>query len=284
LAYAATSYFVVHVFSEANNVSLVWPLSGAALALVLLGGRRLLPAIWISELVGNLMADLGFLLSGALALSVVIEVASCHYLLVKRGLFDNRLRGTQDFIGLAIAATIGVAAGGTSATLSFLCLGQPSKIPVIVSFLHWWQGDVLGIILITPLILVWRDWPRHWQGRKHIVRMSVLFFVAFLVGQIAYLGWLDDYFASHTHAYWSLLFVTVAAVGFGRHGVLLIIVLTAAQALQGYLQNSGIFRDSSLQDVWLFLVILTIVGIALAINVEESARREMELRISQCVF
>jgi len=258
LAYAVTSCFIVKIFSETNNVSLVWPLSGVALSLVILGGRRWLPVIWFSELLGNLLADLSQLLSIALAFSVVIETTSCHWLLVKRGRFDDRLRRTQDFIDLSIAASIGTAIGGTSATVSILCLGQPSSLPILMIFVHWWQGDVLGIILITPLILVWRDWPDYWQGQNRMARMLGLFALAFVVGQLTYLGWLEALFADHARAYWSFLFITAAAVGFGRHGVLLIIVLTAGQVLFGHMRNVGTFRDSGLQDIWFFLVILTV--------------------------
>ncbi len=281
LAYAMTSRFIVKIFSEANNVSLVWPLSGVALAWALLGGRRMLPLIWLSEMIGNLLADLPPLLSIALALSVVIETSTCHWLLTNHTRFDDGLRRTQDFIALSITATLGAAMGGMSAIISFIYLDYPSHLPLLITFVHWWQGDMLGIILITPLILVWRDWPDYWRGQHHMIWMLVLFACALLVGQLAYLGWMETLFADHARAYWSFLFITAAAVGFGRHGVLLIIVLTAGQVLLGHVLKVGTFRDSGLQDIWFFLVILTIVGVALALNVEERIQREAEWRVSQ---
>ncbi len=283
--YSTLSYYLVHCFSESNNVSLVWPLSGAALALTLLGGRKYLSVVLVSEFIGNVISDLSVPLSLCLAISVAIETFSCHWLLTGRLNFDDRLMHTQDFVALAKAAAMSACLGGSTATASFMLFGSVDQSGLLITFLHWWQGDVLGIILVTPLILVWRNWPQNWRGGRLIAEFTVLLVCAFLVGQIIYLDWMRDIFAHQARLFWSFLFVVLAAVGFGRHGVLVIIVLTALQALTGLVKGVGVFAGdidgANLQSIWCFLVILTIVGVALAINVEERIRREAELEISQ---
>src|SRR5665811_1699635 len=51
------------------------------------------------------------------------------------------------------------------------------------------MGDVLGIVLIAPLILVWRQLPVDWLKSKRLPEAVLLFVLVFLAGQIIFLGW-----------------------------------------------------------------------------------------------
>ncbi|HEY5138479.1 MAG TPA: PAS domain-containing protein, partial [Methylococcales bacterium] len=85
--------------------------------------------------------------------------------------------------------------------------------------------------------------------------------------------------------YWVFVFVVIAAVYYGQHGALLIIAMTAIQALIGAELGIGYFGmdivQTGLQNFWFYLLILTIVGISLSINIDQRKQAEQALRESE---
>ena len=85
-------------------ISTVWPASGIALAAVLLGGLRLLPAVFIGALAAN------FSIQGAITVSAIIALgnsleALLGALLLRRVLdFDVRVSGLRDVVCLIVVA------------------------------------------------------------------------------------------------------------------------------------------------------------------------------------
>src|SRR6516165_5673553 len=70
----------------------------------------------------------------------------------------------------------------TSATLSLvglLALGVVKPPDLISSWISWWIGDTLGVLLVLPLMLVIAGEPRAlWRGRAHGVALPMLLFFA----------------------------------------------------------------------------------------------------------
>jgi PAS domain S-box-containing protein len=169
--------------------------------------------------------------------------------------------------------------------LTLLVSGYLTPQTIINNMMHWWQADTLGILLGTPLALVWRQWPHNWFNRHHILTTFSFFFLAFLTGQIVFLQWFHSNLGLFAGDYWVFVFVVLAAVYYGRHGALLIIAMTAIQALLGAQLGIGYFGmdiiDTGLQNFWFYLLILTIVGISLSISIDQRKQAEQALRESE---
>ncbi|HLF98072.1 MAG TPA: EAL domain-containing protein, partial [Methylococcaceae bacterium] len=145
----------------------------------------------------------------------------------------------------------------------------------------------------TPLFLVWNRLPRGWFGRERLMETTCFFLTAFFAGQAIFLGWFDAIFGPLAFGYWMFLFVVLAALRFGRHGVVLVIAMVAIQALLGAERGVGYFgadvAQTGLENFWCYLLVLTVTGIALALSfhvrkqAEDSQRIiEERLRVSQC--
>ena len=84
------------------------------------------------------------------------------------------------------------------------------------------------------------------------------------------------------------LFVTWGAIRFGRHGALLIIVMTAIQMLLGMVLEVGGSTTNQvpvgLLNFWLYILVVTGVGILLALVIDERRSTEVTLRQSRDLF
>lgn len=109
------------------------------------------------------MAGNTVLVSACIALGNMLEPLLGTWLLTRDSRFDPLLRRYRDFLRLLFLA--GIASSGVSAlngVITLFTAGLLTQQMLPHSLLSWWMGDMLGIILTAPTILVWRRLP---QGR-----------------------------------------------------------------------------------------------------------------------
>ena len=148
-----------------------WPASGAALAACLLRGPWMLLGVYIGLVAPNflLWSVSPRWIGLVLPLGNVLETALAWYLLrvwIKR--FDFRLTRVSDvgtFLALAPWIPAAVSSLFVQTCLYWSKVIPPDRYPS--ELLIFWLGNATGIMLVTPLILVWRDFSLfHWTGRK----------------------------------------------------------------------------------------------------------------------
>lgn len=274
LAYALLAKMVLGLFSANGVISLVWPPSGLALAALLIGGKKYWPGIFIGALAGNLMAGSPAEVSIFIALGNTLEGLTGIWLLARLNHFDPRLTHFRDYLKLVIAGSIGAFVGALFGVSTLILTLSFSQHSALISLLQWWQGDALGIFLGTPLILVWRKAPQGWFKKMRAFETIACFGLAFLIGQITFMGWLHEFIGHSLRGYWIFLFITWAAIRFGRHGALLIISIVSIQTLLGTIQRVGLFSNNDavggLINFWFYTLALTVVGITISVVIEEN--------------
>ena len=285
LLYACFAKVVLVLFATNGVVSLVWPPSGVALAALLLGGGRLVPGVFVGALTANLWAGNPLSVSVAISVGNTLEAVVAWRMLSARAGFSVDFDRLAHFRQLLLAAGLGslVAACGGAATL--LASGFLSADRFWFNLLQWWQGDMLGMLLMTPALLVWRRPPwREWFGGGgwRVVEFCAFLGSMVIVGQIVFLGWWHEIFGPIAQSYWVLLFVVWAAVRFGRHGVVLMLVVAGAQSLAGVSLGVGYFAGdlalTGLENVWFSFALATLTGLSLGLLTSERDRVEDALR------
>ena len=148
----------------------LWPASGAALAAVLLGGPWMLLGVYLGLIPSQFFFWGAVPTSTALLLPLAntVETALAWLLLRKvvRG-FHDWISTQRDIVTFLISApwipTV------TSALLAQILLRHNGVVPSNTFFsevLIYALGNASGIILVTPLILVWRDYLKFpWLSR-----------------------------------------------------------------------------------------------------------------------
>ncbi|MBI1175163.1 MAG: diguanylate cyclase [Sideroxydans sp.] len=259
--------------AKGDAASLMWFPSGLALAALLIGGRKYWPAIWAGAYLQGLLAGQPAAVSFFMAVGHVLEPLFAVWLLTSANRFDASLRRKKDFLRLLLAGVVSPWISAASGIAVLFASGALPAQAVPVALLQWWMGDMFGIVLVTPLILIWRRPQMAWFRRERAVEFLLLLGLAFLCGQAVFLDWFHNAGGQYAEAYLMFIFVAWAGVRFGRHGVLLVILLVLIQAWMGMWLGAGHFgRDMSRPDVikfWVYALEMAAIGMALATTIRE---------------
>ncbi len=282
LVYACLAQFVLAYIASNGNVTIFWIPGGLALAVLLGRGLRLWPGVFLGACLAGLLNAYPLWLAMQIAAGNTLETVLATWLLRHQCHFDVNLTTPQDFIRLALVA---LCTSFISAVMGAMGLIQAGFVPEsdsLKTLLLWWQADSLGILLGTPLFLVWRVPPQGWLDSPRIFETCSLFLATLLVGLIVFLDQWHSNFGLLTQSYWLFLFVVWSALRYGRQGVTLVVMLIAILGFEGANLGIGYFahdmQETGLSNYWFYILILTLVGIFLALNLEARLKAEQQLR------
>ncbi len=289
LAAVAAVYFLTgkagHLFLGENSLGTpVWPPSGLALAAVLLFGYRIWPGLllgacavglsrWLAPDGPGLPGLAGML--GA-ALSATAEALAGAWL-VRRFAQGceafNQPQTILPFLGLAAVLAPALAAAGGVASEVLTGFGTWTEAPT--GWFNWWVGDMLSILILTPLVLVWSAPPWRLPWRARIGEAGALVLMLLAICQAAFGSWLEPVSESPL----ALLLVPVllwTAFRFGQRGTTVVVFLVACFATAGTLAGNGPYaaasRTVSLLLLQNFLVLVTVMSLMLAADIGQRQR------------
>jgi diguanylate cyclase (GGDEF)-like protein/putative nucleotidyltransferase with HDIG domain len=150
-----------------GTVSSVWVPTGLALAFILLGGRRLWPAIVLGEFAANLVHGTPAAVSLAFGFGDAAEGLIAAALLEALG-FSMNIDRPRDVFALLGAAVTSTTIGATVGTAGLdLGAGLPSA-QIWGTWHTWWAGDATGDLIVVPLLLaLWSVKPGIAAIRRH---------------------------------------------------------------------------------------------------------------------
>jgi integral membrane sensor domain MASE1 len=157
----------------------LWPYTGIGLAGVLLFGFRILPLILILKLAIGLWVD-SPASAAANAVAEVLEVSISAWLLHQLSFKPTFPRMSDAVKFLLAGAATGPLIGTGLKQLINLSFQHGGWSQFIASWWGWCRGDILGVILFTPLVLSWVLPPvtRPFQPTRTEGTMLALSFVA----------------------------------------------------------------------------------------------------------
>lgn len=278
---ALLARLTLNIFSTSADVALIWPLSGVALAALLLGGRKYWPGILLGAFAGNLWAGGTLWLAVGISTSSTLAALFSHSLLSRSNDFNPALLKARHFGQLVFAATSAACIGAAMASATLLLAEYIALENLPVNFLYWWQGNLLGMMLVTPWVLVWR-YPLLPGNHSRKLESASCLVLTFITGQIIFLDGQHAIFASLAHSYWMFLFIAWASIRCDRRIAVLVLVITAIQTVAGTLQELGPFAtgsaQSGLEAAWFYLALLTLISFSLSLRVTERKLNERNLR------
>ena len=283
LLYLLFGYVINHHFTSVNIVSAVWPGSGLALASLLIGGRRYIWGVLFGALLLNLLSNHSLWAIAGMTLANVLEALFGAWLLTRNNQ-PVSLYTLKDYLRLiALGGGVAGIAGAAVGSLAILFAGYITPADYINSSLHWWMGDTLGVVLITPLMLILSQEKLEPINTKQLLESLLLWGMAFLAGQIIFLDAFHGYFSDTPKGYWLFLCVTWMAVRSRPRCVTFVILMTAAQALLGAYYEVGFFAHdlakANLHNYWAYMMVLSVVGMTMSIYVHEMQRTLASLQL-----
>jgi len=307
LIYFVTAKLGQYLAIPPGFITPVYPPSGIALAAILLCGYRVWWSIWISAFVAAawpLWTNTG-ILSMAIASGMGIATGSILQALLgaflirqwvgSRLLFTN-VPHVAKFAGIELLSCMVSPTFGS--TTMYLCKFISTQ-DYTTSWLTFWLGDAIGVLVITPFLLIWIE---HWihsrddtETKKSLSSSNQswldqfrpmwslrLFFeitgwisLLSLVGIIAF-GY------GYPVEYLLIPLLVWAAFRFGQRFTTIAILLVSALAIAGTNRGTSSFNRSSLNESLLLLqafigtVTVTTLLLSVMIVEREKARTTLE--------
>ena len=248
----------------------VYPPSGIALAVVLCLGYRIWQGIWLGALVastwplwvntGNLpmaiVAGLG--IATGSVLQAVVGAFLIKRLINVRQLFSNAPNVTKftgiELLSCMVSPTFGV-------TTMYFC-GFITGENYLISWLTFWLGDAIGVLVIAPLVLFW---IKHWfnsdrqanrvdspsqftntYSLRLVLEVAIWAVLLLAVGMVAF-G------LSYPVEYLLIPLLVWSAFRSKQRFVAIAIFLVAALAIAGAIRGTSSFNRSTLNESLLLL-------------------------------
>ena len=135
----------------------IWPAAGVAYAALRLGGYALWPGVWVGAFVYSYAVCLspsGVLPSALLACGVTLSAVAILYLF-RNNPVTNGGGGLKRLVSFVSAVTTGSFMSPAIGTLTLEAIGTLAYDAWAVTFLFWWIGDVVGVLVVGSAIVVW---------------------------------------------------------------------------------------------------------------------------------
>lgn len=268
-----------HFSLYSGNVSVIWPSSGMALAVLIIAGKKYWPGVFIGSMLSGLLVGDAATVSASIAMGNTLEAVFGCWLLSNSKKFNSKLQRPLDFAMLSLAGSVCALVSAIIGISTLWIAGIVPQSAVGQALLNWWQGDTLGIILLSPFILIWKTLPSNWLSRDRLIEAGLCFGLLLLFGQVVFLGWFENSLGLVARGFWIFLFISWAAIRFGNHGVTLIIAITGIQSLLGVVQGTGFFatdfEQTHMTNFLVYMLTLSVVGMTIssAISVRENTER-----------
>ncbi len=280
----AAFYFIAGKFGLSlaiihPSASMVWPASGLAFAAVLLWGYRLWPGVFLGAFLVNITTQGTLLTTLGVAAGNTLESLLGAWLIQQ---FANgpkvfeRARNIFKFVLLAafLSTTVSATFGVTSLALG----GYVPWSSYGAVWLTWWFGDITGVLLAGPVVVIWVTQPYPTLKFSRILEAVGLLLTLALTGYFAFM-----YQTRPGLEFLTILPLLWAAFRYGQRGAVTAAFLTFAVALTGVLRGTGPFAIGETLYLQGFTGTIAMAALVLASVVTEHARSEQRLEVQEAV-
>jgi diguanylate cyclase (GGDEF)-like protein len=264
------------------STSPVWPCTGIAIAAVLILGYRIWPGIFVGAFLVNVTTAGTVSTSLAIATGNTLEGLVAAYLMVRYADGRNVFQRSHNIFKFALFAAFGATISATVGTTILTVGGLASWAAYSPLWSTWWLGDVVGAIIVAPLLLLWVENPRLEWTRKQILELVFLFGGLFAVSWGVFGNGLNFVIHNYPFEYLCFPFLVWAAFRFGRRKAATASAALAVVATWGTYHGYGPFARSSENTSLLllqsFMAIAALTALVLAAESTEHRRAEEHVR------
>ena len=201
LAYATTGLGAVLLAIPPGYASPLYPAAGIALAVVIVFGRRMVPAVALGSFMVNLWLGRQHELTlPAVALPAIIASGAALQAwagaaLVKRFVPQPLLLSEPREIAVffAVGAFTACLVSSVIATAALGAMGVVPPSDLLFTWVTWWMGDSLGVLIAAPIVLTLIGEPRaDWAARRLTVGLTLGLVTALLSASILQVARWDE--------------------------------------------------------------------------------------------
>lgn len=287
--YFITARFGLSLDAVSGFATLVWLPTGISLAALFLFGLRLLPGIFVGASLVNVIAGAPWITAIFIGMGNTLEAVIGVVLLKKVIHFHPALDRLQDVLGLIFFAAL--MSTMVSATVGVTTLWVGSVVPSSdygYTWLAWWLGDVMGNLLVAPLLFIWSTRPHLSFRPSRIVEGTVLAITMILLSVFIFGDHTDLYLSHFQHPFFIFPVLIWAALRFGQRGgvtatfILSVIVVWATYNGYGPFTTETVSQSLLLAQAFMGVIASTMLILGAALS--ERTHAEEKLRSSETRF
>jgi signal transduction histidine kinase/integral membrane sensor domain MASE1 len=276
LAYFLTARIGLLFVAEPESVAAFWPASGLLLAALVLHDQGARPVILLAVFFANLAANLT--VGNPPAVSLGFAVANCvesvigAWLLVRFAGMPITFGSLREVGGLVVVAPLGCAIGAVLGGVVAVVGGGAASF--WSAWKVWWVADLLGMLLVTPVILTWAvPWVPPFRTRRLLLIAEG---TGLLAGTLAISGLvLGNMVGTHSLLYATLPLPLWTALRFGPRGASTASLVLAVAAVWNTARGFGPFVAAGepvaaqVLSVQMFLSVVILSALVLAASITE---------------
>ena len=271
----------------------VWPPSGISVAALLIFGYRVWPGVFLGAIAFESTMPCGIWTALTVSLGNTLESLFGAWLAIRfaRGRrFYERPTDVLKFTFLVgmlsplISPPLGLT--GFSARSYFSWFGGGS------GWLISWLGDLVSLLVLTPLLVIWGTKPRTGWSRYQMFEFALLMGLLIVVGEAVFGELAPASAQGYLLPYLCLPFLIWAAFRFEQRGATIAVLVLGVMAFWGTICGHGLFARSMPKAAQLayqgFIAFNSALALAVAAVVAQRrhalgelqrARDELELRV-----
>jgi PAS domain S-box-containing protein len=270
----------------------LWPPTGLALALVLLGGYRIWPAILAGPISSHLIAGRSLFESGFVGMATLLAALTGAWLIIGRANGRQTFDSPSDVAKFAIIAFAPTAALSSTIVLAgFIVAGHANYFDAGATWSTWWLADAAATVVIAPLVVLWAMMRLRNFSKWTLLESIAVFMVVSIIGIFAYspltgralVG--EDVLLSLPHrsllGFLVLLPLMWAGLRGNQWSVATAAFIFVGMAVWGFSSGSDPFAKADLNGALLSLFVLSlsvsVPPLALAAAIATRQRRESHL-------
>jgi signal transduction histidine kinase len=266
-----------------GDVSAIFAPSGIAFVAVFFFGYRVAPGVMLGSLIGNngiYLPDftaVGFIVATSIGIGAAIETSLGVYFLKRFGNYErpfDQIRSVWVFVVLSAFGSCLVNATIGSSSLVLGGFAPPAIHGNI--WLTWWLGDAAGVVIIAPLLIVWRHIPKPSSEGRVVIEATLSFIALMCVG-------ITSFYFGLPVEYLLIPILVFIVLRLGLHGATLSVFLIAGFAIWGTANGKGAFAFDNMNDSFLLLqaFISTVMFTALALSAEDKERQKATYEVAE---
>ena len=174
----------------------LWPPTGFALALVLLSGLRIWPAILLGSFSFGVIASHSFLAPGLTAAGTLLAALAGAWLIDRWSNGRKTFEAPADVAKFALVVFAPTAMIGSAAALAGAILAEDvdaaNSASWITTWATWWLADAAGGLILPPVVVLWAITPLRPVTRRSLVETAAIFVLATGIGFLAFGPPVDD--------------------------------------------------------------------------------------------
>jgi signal transduction histidine kinase/integral membrane sensor domain MASE1 len=286
--YLASGWFGLSLASVHKSASVVWPPTGLALAVLLMRGKRLWPAIFLGAFVVNILKQGTFATTLGVATGNTLEALAGVWFVERVASGGRVFDQTVDIFKFVFLAAMVSTAISPTIGLTSLCFGGFGNWGQYWTvWLTWWLGDMISNLTVAPLLILWSTKQNWGTTPRKLLEGGALLLLTTWIGQMVFLGQTLFGRSNYPLEYLAIPPILWAAFRFGERGAVTCACVMSGIALWGTQHQLGPFvrpdPNESLLLLQAFLGTITITGLVLASIISETQRAERRLQVQDAV-